>query len=134
MEARRKRLRSSDNDGEQQRKVFVSQKIVDQTDKNLMLKVYGELKVEEIAPKCYLIYFTEKTLSMMFQRSKTSVNTSPNTVHNTSLNSDDGLLDTVDDVSLYFSSMRSGRNFNYFRNSQQHQVANFVSMKSSIPN
>lgn len=43
MEARRKRLRSSDNDGEQQRKVFVSQKIVDQTDKKLMLKVYGEL-------------------------------------------------------------------------------------------
>ena len=35
---------------------------------------------------------------MMFQRNKTKVDTSDSVSHNTSMNSDDGELDTVDDV------------------------------------
>lgn len=44
MEIGRKRLRSQENDGMQQRKFFINQRIVEKNDKNLMQKVYGELE------------------------------------------------------------------------------------------
>ena len=49
MDSGRKRHRSVDDYSVQQRKIFVSQKIVDQNDKDLMEKVYGKLKLRQIS-------------------------------------------------------------------------------------
>jgi hypothetical protein len=46
----RKRLRSQETDGMQQRKFFINQRIVEKNDKDLMQKVYGKLKIF-LAPK-----------------------------------------------------------------------------------
>lgn len=45
MDKSRKRLRSQENDGMQQRKFFINQRIVDKNDKNLMQKVYGKFLI-----------------------------------------------------------------------------------------
>jgi hypothetical protein len=42
MEAGRKRIRSQESDHVQQRKRFISEKIVEQNDKSVMEKIYGK--------------------------------------------------------------------------------------------
>lgn len=76
----RKRLRSDDDAFSIQSKYFINQRIVDESDKKLMMEVY------------------QKTLSKIFAGAKLQTQREDNVANN---NMEKPILDTVDDVSIF---------------------------------